>query len=500
MSPRRVLVLSFLLAAGVLANALSLSRELGTRPEKASLQQQWTVPMAYVQTLVLARFQPGAPEALALLASTGVRLVGTDGKVLAEMDALYDIAASATGDADADGADEVWIASASDPPYAVDVLGSDLTTKLKIPLQASSLPVRLLPVDLDGDGRSEIVAADDKGSLRAYDRRGKTLWTYGPPRGVSGADAEVRGLDDVRVGKERRVAVAHQSGHVALLDRTGAPVWQKDVGKLRRMRSFDVDGDGSGEVLMGTEAGRYLAQGPTGSPVAEFSLGEAVTEIRPIEADADPSRVEVFLGGKRGAYALLRGGEVLARGVLGDRISSARGVDTDGDGRDEVFVGTENGMLHVLAPDGRRLASEALGGKLESIASAVSPLRDRIVVAAGGSSVVAFRLVRTPGPAWYSPWTAAIAAWLALAVVAIVLLRLRPESVPAAASPPPGPAEVGSRSLEARASRIQEWVSAGKLRAEDAEDRLKQIRKRIAESAKAKRAMPQSPPAPRPRG
>jgi hypothetical protein len=224
-----------------------------------------------------------------------------------------------------------------------------------------------------------------------------------------------------------------------------------------------------------------------------------VTEIRPIEADGDASRVEVFLGGKRGAYALLRGREVLARGVLGDRISSARGVDTDGDGRDEVLVGTENGKLHALAADGRRLASEALGGKLESIASTVTPLRDRIVVAAGGSSVVAFRLVRTPGPAWYNPWTAASAAWLALAVVAIVLLRLRPEPVPAAAAPLPGPAEVASRSLEARASRIQKWVSAGKLRAEDAEDRLQQIRKRIVERAKAKRALPQSPPPPRPR-
>lgn len=500
MSPRRVLVLSFLIAAGVVANALHLSRELGTRPEKASLQQQWTVPMAYVQTLVLARFQPGAPEAFALLASTGVRLVATDGKVLAEMDALYDIAASATGDADADGADEVWIATASDPPYAVDVLGSDLTTKLKIPLPGSSLPVRLLPVDLDGDGRSEIVAADDQGTLRAYDRKGKTLWTYGPPRGASGADAGVRGLDDVRVGKERRVAVAHQSGHVALLDRTGAPVWQKDVGKLRRMRSFDVDGDGSGEVLVGTEAGRYLALDPTGGTIAEFNLGEAVTEIRPIEEDGNASRVEVFLGGKRGACALLRGREVLARGALGIRVSSARGVDTDGDGRDEVFVGTENGTLHVLAPEGRRLASEVLGGKLESIASAVSPLRDRIVVAAGGSSVVAFRLSRTLAPVWYNPWTAAGAALIALTVVAIVLLRLRPEPVPVQASRPPGPAEIRSRSLEARASRIQEWVSAGKLRAEDAEDRLQQIRKRIAGEAKATRATPQSPPPPRPRG
>jgi hypothetical protein len=502
MSPRRVLILSFVIAACVLLTALGLSASREMRLEGVGLEPQWQAPISGAQTLVVARFRPGEPEGLALLASTGVQLLGTDGKVLARLDVPEGIAASATGDADGDGADEVWIVRKPGPPYAAQALGPDLKVKLAVPLGDLSLPVRLLPVDLDGDGRSEIVAGDNKGTLLACDRKGRTLWRYGPPAGRSGADAEVRGLDDVKLPRQRQVAVAYQGGHVARLDASGHPSGQRELGKLRRMRAFDADGDGTDEVLTGTDAGSYAAESAApGTPDIAFSLGDAITEIRPIEVDGDPRRAEVFLGGKRGAFAFLRGREVLARGTLGSRVSSARGVDTDGDGRDEVFVGTEDGKLHALTFDGHELTSTvALGGRLESIVSVVSPLRDRVAVAAGAAGAGAFRLTRRAPPAWYNPWTAAGLAWLALAAVAIVLLRLRPEPEARAARPAPAPAQARSQALEAGAARIREWIATGMLRAEDAQDRLEQIRRRVAEKTKAAGPTRQSPPPPQRRG
>jgi hypothetical protein len=497
LSRRRIVVVGLGLAALAALNAWWVSSRIGTRIDKSALQRQWAAPAPGVQTLVAARFQPGAPDGLALLAGNGVRLLSADGKALARLDETGGITASATGDMDGDGADEVWIVRKSGPPYFADALGSGLETKLKVALPGFSLPVRILPVDLDGDGRAEIVAADDQGSFGACDRQGRRMWTYLPPRGASPADREVRGLDDVKAGKERRVAVAHQGGSVAVLDRAGREVWRKDVGKLRRLRSFDVDGDGSGEVLLGTESGQYVAQGPTGSLVHVFALGEAVTEIRPVEVDGDPRRAEVFLGGRRGAVAVLRGGEALFRDALGARVSSARGIDTDGDGRDEIFVGTENGTLHALGGDGRRMTATRVGGKGDAVASAVSPLRERFAVVGGGPTVAAFRLSRSPAPAWYNPWTAAALAWVAIAGVAAVLLRL-PSPLPAAPPPRPRPADGATRALQAAEARIRSWVAAGKLGPEDAADRLEQIRKQAAASARARRApLPASPPPPR---
>jgi outer membrane protein assembly factor BamB len=487
MSARRIVTVSLVLAGLVLLNAFGLSCRLGTRVTRSALQQQWQARAGAVQTLVLARFKPGGVDSLAQLGTSGVRLLAGDGKALVVLDEPGGIAASATGDMDADGADEVWIVRRSGPPYSADALGSELETKLKVPLQGASLPTRILPVDLDGDGRCEIVVADDKGSLLAYDLKGRKLWARAAPSAWTAAEAEVRGLDDVKEGKERRVAAAHLGGHVVLLDAAGLEVWHRQAGKLRRMRSFDADGDGSGDVLLGTEAGQYLAVSASGKELASQSLGEAVTEIRPLEVDGDPRRAEVFLGGKKGAWAVLSGNQVLRRGSLDARVSAARGIDTDGDGRDEVFVATENGRLYALSSEGRVLAQVATSGKPEALGAVVSALRDRLAVVGSASGVAAYRLSRITAPPWFSPWTAAAVGWLTIAGVALVLLRLPPEQPLRAVSPPkPQPALVQARALEAAAERIRAWVQAGKLREEDAAFRLQQIRKRLAENAPAR--------------
>jgi len=492
-----IVTLTFLVLLGWSARAQR--RAVGAVMEKPEWSRVWTVPVSSVRAMV------ARPPGLLLIGDSAVGLVGADGS-LTRQKTRPPIALGTTGDLDGDGADEVVLAGTGPSPR-IEALDPGLEPAWSVTLAGAAEAARLLVVDLDGDGRREVVVGDARGTLHALSGAARPLWKRALAS-AAGEDAAVRGLDDVRTGKgesARRVAFALRGGPLGVVDGKGKTVWTASGDKVRRLRTVDLDGDATSEVLTGHEQGGITAWSAAGRTVFATTLGESVTELRAVEVDGNPSRPEVAAGSKRGAVRVLRGGGAMWIGSVPGRVSAIGGVDLDGDGRDAVFVGTEEGGLSAFEADGRPLGSEAAGGKVEAIAGVASPLRDRLAVVAAGPAVTAWRITRRRAPAWYGPESAAVLGGLAVIASGLALRRLRP---PPAQAPPAAldGAALGRKALEDAAARISSLVGSGRVTREGAADRLQQIQHRL-DRARSASAAPSpattfspSPPPPPKRG
>ena len=126
------------------------------------------------------------------------------------------------------------------------------TVKLDMPVN------RLALADLDGDGRSEWLAAGSRGA-RAYRANGKRLWAFPTTKAARAlAVGDVDG-DPAHAGPE--VAVGCDDEKVYLLDRTGKLLWSFQCKRTQDSRAptaavdsvwiEDLEGDGKPEIIAG---------------------------------------------------------------------------------------------------------------------------------------------------------------------------------------------------------------------------------------------------------
>ena len=493
---RRTLVLSILLLLGFLGVHTLVQREVhGAGVQKIEWTAQWKVPLPGVRAM------SAGPDGVLVIGERAVALLGADGSVVRRHDRKA-IVIGSTGDLDGDGAFEIVLAGEGPAP-TIEALDRSLTPLWAVALPAGALPAaRLLVGDLDGDGRREVVVGAGT-TLYALSGTGRPLWKHDVlPDGPRGPDAVMRGLDDarsVRDGKKtRHVAFALQSGLFGLIGGDGAMAWTKKGDRLRRLRVVDLDGDGTSELVTGLEGGSVGIWDIAGKSVFSNSLGQAVPEVRAVEVDGDPKTRELGLGGKKGAVQVTRGPGAIWSATVPGKVSAIGGVDLDGDGRDEIFVGTEGGGLSAFAPDGRPLGSTAAGGKVESIVGVVSSLRDRLTIVAAGPTVTAWRLTHRSAPAWYRPEAGALVGVLAILASAVALLGLRAQPV-AAAEPEPDGHALRHDSVRAARAQVASLLAKGLARPDQAKERLKQLDRLLAkaESREVRSApSPQSPPPP----
>jgi hypothetical protein len=466
MASRRLVIVGSVIAGAILAATTFGSSGATEDLERTSLVEAWTLSAPGATTIVATRLAPGAEPVLVVQGPGFVQIAGTDG-VAGARKAIPGLAVAATSDVTGDGADDVLVASG--PTATVQALDSRLEALWSSgPLAGMRAPARLAPADLDRDDRRELLVGDAAGRVSALSPSGKPLWSWAFTEAAQGDAAAVRGLDDQRVGAERRVVVARRSGELAVLDAAGKLLKQERLpAGIRRLRLIDVDGDKDPEILVGAEDGsRQLPAGK--GDVVFLTRGEAITEIRRVETDGNASTAELALGGKDGGIALLSGVRHVASARVGGKISDLAGVDLTGDGRDEIVVGTENGQIVVFDGTGRHLASHTAGGKVERVVSIVSPLRERLAVVAAGPRVVAYRLKTQSAPAWYTPAGAGALGLVVLGVVAGTLLGGGSPRTPAAAS---------ASSALASIAKVEALVARGVVSADAAADRIAQLRR-----------------------
>jgi hypothetical protein len=198
--------------------------------------------------------------------------------------------------------------------------------------------------------KTEIVLGDTSGGLVAIDAQGNELWH------TSVGSDEFRGMDDARVNGKTYLAVATYGGQFGLFDGNGGILWQVKTDTLRRMRSYDLFGDGTSEILTGGEYGEFaIWNAADGTQVFVKNMGQPISEIRTAEINGDPSSIEIIVGGKDGGlWAFDASGKELWSHTLADKVTEIVGADFTGDGVQELLIGDDSGAVTIFSGSGNR--------------------------------------------------------------------------------------------------------------------------------------------------
>ena len=206
--------------------------------------------------------------------------------------------------------------------------------------------------DLDGDGRSEVVATRRMG-LAAFDSDGQVVWeiiTDDPVGSPVLVDADSDGDLDVLLAVKMFFG---GSSKVIAVDETGATIWTYSLPSGDPASTTpvvgDFDQDGRPDFAFGTQSGRLgaasCAQNPPVELWAPVQLGDGpVRELGLADLDADGVLEIVAVGVNASSRNAEDGTDewtvILDSGAVGLAIG-----DIDSDGVAEILVGTSAGRL-----------------------------------------------------------------------------------------------------------------------------------------------------------
>ncbi len=419
---KTILILAGILILFVLVGSVVLHLTGGGGGGGLSEQVLWRATFAggTVDTLKAIDLTGDGEDEVLIQTPAEIAILAADGTELYRQNAP--LAKSTMGDFDGDGTDEFALAEPNESGLRVTALEADGGILWQINVPQTGLPARGTSLDLNGDGQREAIFGTENGVLVALDgASGALLWRYDFPA-AGGEDSLVRGSDDVRWQGSNWLAVANYGGHVALLDGEGQPAWEFDFPQqLRRLRTFDVDGDGTSEILIGGIDGLiWLVSAAGGQALWQATAGSRVDEARFLELDGDPTSSEIVIGGKNGGVLafLANGDELWKRSVTG-KVQELITLDLDADGQNELLVAAD--QLNVLAG-----ATGATVGRLPLAASAIDVGdfgKSGGFLTNDGSDLVAVEVESRTTPLWRSPIVIGLILAVIIAGVAVVISR-----------------------------------------------------------------------------
>jgi len=396
--------------------------------EKWEFHEVWTASFSGAESMKIIDLTGDKVKDVFLQSQSEVAILDAQGQRI--WSGTYQMPATTMGDFNGDGTDDFVViyrpSGESVTATAYTGQGQELWTRA---LPNFGEPSRATSVDLQGDKVREIVAGDMNGHLVCLSSQGEILWEYDLPSPTSSSDAYVRGLDDAPLAGTTGVAVASYAGLFALLDGQGQPLWGPEPfpERLRRLRAYDLDGDGNSEVMLGGEYGTVWAlNGSKGEPLWSQFIGQRVQEIRDVEVDGNPATTEVAVGGKEGSLVVYdHQGQQLMSVSPGGRVSEIASIDMDDDGRQEILVGNDSGKLAIYDHQGNSLQSKIFTGEITRLDTGKLTDEDQIAVAAG-SRVSLLQMKMIKAPFWYNTLVAGFIACLAIAAGAWALTNITP--------------------------------------------------------------------------
>ncbi len=315
--------------------------------EKFNSNVVWTQPYPNAESMKVIDLTGDGQNELFIQSANNVTAFDGNGAILWSQN--YDALKTTLGDVDGDGVEDIIVFHRGSGA-SLDVISKGQTRQLAQSL-AIGTPSRVAVIRFPTG--PQIVLGDTSGNILAVDINGSPLWS------ARVGSSEIRGMDDARIGGQFHVAVATNDGSIAVFDAQGGEIWRSSQEQLRRMRAFDLNGDGTSEIITGGEYGTFrIYNAAEGRVLFEKSLGQAVSEIREVELDGDPSSREIVVGGKDGGvWAFSFDGTIANQiwsGSLSDKVNEISGLDIDEDGRQEAVIGDDSGVVAVFTAEGSR--------------------------------------------------------------------------------------------------------------------------------------------------
>ena len=329
----------------VMAVAGVLSFSGAVTAEKFGSNITWSQPYSTAESMNVINVLGDDQDDLFIQNTSNVSVYDGTGNVILSHD--YQYPKTTLGDISADGIDDIIVFYLGDLGYSVDTIINGEKGTLAQSLTIGQ-PARVAIIRFPSG--PQIVLGDTSGQLLALSLEGEPLWES------KLGSSEVRGMDDARISGQIHLAAATNDGSLAVYDVQGNQVWSQSQEQLRRMRAFDLNGDGNSEVITGGEYGAFfIYSAADGSTLYNESLGQAISEVREVELNGDPSSREIVAGGKDGGvWAFSNTGNQLWSGSLSDKVNEISGIDINGDGAEEAVIGAESGEVAIFSGNGTR--------------------------------------------------------------------------------------------------------------------------------------------------
>ena len=449
--------------------------------EKFGGSAAWSQPYATAESMKVINLMGNDQDELFIQNTSNVTIFDGSGNILLSQN--YQNPKTTLGDVDGDNQEDIIVFYLGDSGYSVDMI-SDGNIKTIAQGLDIGLPARVIVVRFASG--PQIVLGDSGGGLLSLNLNGELLWNY------SVGSEEIRGMDDARIGGQVDLAVASHDGAVVVLDSQGKAIWNTQQESLRRMRAFDLNSDGNSEILTGGEYGAFfLYNAVDGSQMYTQSMGQAVSEVRVVELNGEPSAREFVVGGKDGGlWAFSFDGATAKQiwtGSLSDKVTEISGIDIDGDGTEEAVIGDDSGNVAVFTGSGTRnnLDSHSTGitridvGKLNG---------ERYVVIADGAKVDVDKVNFSSIPGFqYTPLVVGIIVSAVILIIAAILASIpkKPELKISFQDKSRESLEAERRMLKESIADVERLRKSGEVTGDAYLARLKRLRGDLAENETA---------------
>jgi WD40 repeat protein len=448
--------------------------------EKFGATTAWSKSYSSAESMKVIDFTGDNQDELFLQNSSDVTVYDGNGAVMWNF--KYGSPKTTLGDVDGDGVEDIIVYYVG-TGMSVDVI-SRTQQKTIANLLDIGFPARVALIRFASG--PEIILGDSSGKLLALSLDGKPLWTS-----KLGSN-ELRGMDDAKIKGQTYLAAATNDGKIAVYDAQGNQVWSHSQEQLRRMRAFDLNGDGNSEIITGGEYGAFfIYSAADGSTLFNKSLGQAISEVREVELNGDPSSREIVAGGKDGGiWAFSNTGNQLWSGSLSDKVTEISGIDINGDGKEEAVIGADSGEVAVFTGSGSRnnLPTHSTGitridvGKLAG---------QRYVVIADGSQVQVNKVNFSSIPDFqYTPLVVGLIVSAFILVIAAILASIppKPEMKVAFQNTSRESLEAQRRMLKESIADVERLRQSGEVTGDAYLARLKRLRADLADNEAAFKA------------
>lgn len=208
-------------------------------------------------------------------------------------------------------------------------------------------------MDIDADGRPEILIGTEQGTLYCIDASGRVKWTHDCGGQIRAApcvaDINGDGALEVLIGSGNNRLTALTGKGEKLFEYQGTAPVHSTPGVLQLpKRRISL-------IIFGDDAGTLTAIKATQDVVWRVHLHTAITASPSFFSDPEEERL--VIGTQAGIVACIseHGELVWQYKTLGSIYNAATIADLDQDGKPEIIVGSCDNTVHVLTRDGKRL-------------------------------------------------------------------------------------------------------------------------------------------------